>query len=90
MYVLCMYVGLYVLLSVCICCVCIHVYSFFSVVIAFCRVRGNAKKETKTNLYMRWEQDNDLAVAGDLGLFEEYLEMGEFTAPMYRPTYMYT
>ena len=27
---------------------------------------------------MRWEQDNDLQVLGPLGLFEEYLSMGQF------------
>ena len=33
---------------------------------------------------MRWQQDNDLPPAGDLGLFEEYLEMGEsLTANFY-------
>lgn len=29
------------------------------------------------SLYSRWEQDNDLQSFGQLGLFEEYLEMGE-------------
>ena len=35
------------------------------------------KEETDDNLYMRWEQDKDLSVMPDLGLFDEYLEMGE-------------
>ena len=30
------------------------------------------------NLYIRWEQDNDLGVINKLGLFEEYLEMGMY------------
>lgn len=29
------------------------------------------------SLYSRWEQDNDLQSFGQLGLFEEYLEMGK-------------
>lgn len=28
------------------------------------------------SLYSRWEQDHDLQCFGQLGLFEEYLEMG--------------
>jgi len=28
-------------------------------------------------MYMRWEQDNDLQVLGPLGLFQEYLSMGQ-------------
>jgi len=27
---------------------------------------------------MRWEQDNDLKSMGHLGLFDEYLSMGQF------------
>ncbi len=34
------------------------------------------KGESDDNLYMRWEQDKDLSVLPDLGLFDEYLEMG--------------
>lgn len=29
------------------------------------------------SLYSRWEQDHDLQCFGQLGLFEEYLEMGK-------------
>ena len=29
-------------------------------------------------IYMRWEQDNDLQALGPLGLFQEYLSMGQF------------
>ena len=43
----------------------------------WCRKRGSKKAETDENLYMRWEQDNDLEVLPKLGLFEEYLEMGK-------------
>ncbi len=35
------------------------------------------KEETEDNLYMRWEQDKDLVEMPDLGLFDEYLEMGK-------------
>ena len=41
------------------------------------RARKGEKAETSDNLYMRWEQDKDLADPPKLGLFEEYLEMGE-------------
>jgi len=30
------------------------------------------------SIYMRWEKDNDLQPLGPLGLFEEYLSMGQF------------
>ncbi len=38
--------------------------------------RKSKKEESEDNLYMRWEQDKDLALLPDLGLFDEYLEMG--------------
>ncbi len=40
--------------------------------------KKNEKRETSNNLYMRWEQDNDLGEPSKLGLFEEYLEMGKW------------
>ena len=40
------------------------------------KARSSKKKATEDNLYMRWEQDEDLAELPKLGLFEEYLEMG--------------
>ena len=42
------------------------------------RSRGAKKKETEDNLYTRWEQDKDLQAVPVLGLFDEYLEMGEW------------
>lgn len=30
------------------------------------------------SLYSRWEQDHDLQAFGQLGLFDEYLEMGQY------------
>jgi hypothetical protein len=43
------------------------------------RRKSQAKKETEANLYMRWEQDNSLEKLMQLSLFEEYLEMGQFS-----------
>ena len=39
--------------------------------------RRQVKKETEDNLYTRWEQDKNLVETSPLGLFSEYLEMGE-------------
>ena len=41
------------------------------------RSRDNKKEEKVDNVYMRWEQDKDLQPLSPLGLFDEYLEMGE-------------
>lgn len=41
------------------------------------RSRGAKKNETEENLYTRWEQDYDLNAVPLMGLFDEYLEMGE-------------
>ena len=45
----------------------------------WCRQRKSLKNENEENLYRRWEQDNDLAMMPVLGLFEEYLEMGQYS-----------
>ena len=41
------------------------------------RARSSKQKQTEENLYTRWEQDYDLTPQPELGLFNEYLEMGE-------------
>ncbi len=51
--------------------------SLYRKVLNWCRSKSAIKNETEENLYTRWEQDNDLMDLPRLGLFEEYLEMGE-------------
>ncbi|ELT92817.1 hypothetical protein CAPTEDRAFT_185173, partial [Capitella teleta] len=41
----------------------------------WCRGKSQMKKETDSNLYMRWEQDHNLEKLQLLSLFDEYLEM---------------
>ena len=43
------------------------------------RARSAKKNESEDNLYTRWEQDFDLSDQPQLGLFDEYLEMGEYS-----------
>lgn len=40
--------------------------------------RQATKKETEDNVYTRWERDNDLQAPPEMGLFDEYLEMGRY------------
>ena len=48
-----------------------------SVIMTLIKTYQSKKEETDDNLYMRWEQDQDLTLMPDLGLFDEYLEMGK-------------
>lgn len=52
-------------------------------------VSRNARNHPES-LYSRWEQDNDLQCMGQLGLFYEYLEMGEYflSGPIYNILHM--
>ena len=51
----------------------------FSKIMNWCRTRNAKNTETEEgNVYTRWEQDYDLQNQPNLGLFEEYLEMGEY------------
>ena len=69
---------------VCVCCCFDDVTSLVCAAVArkvmnWFRMRSSKKAED--NLYTRWEQDNDLTAQPDLGLFDEYLEMGTSTTP---------
>ena len=35
------------------------------------------KEQTKEHVLTRWEKDNELPPLSEIGLFEEYLELGE-------------
>ena len=54
-----------------------HLFLSCSVIMTLIKTYRSKKEETDDNLYMRWEQDKDLSVMPDLGLFDEYLEMGK-------------
>ena len=40
--------------------------------------KAKKQEEEANNVYTRWEMDYDLEEMPQLGLFDEYLEMGEF------------
>lgn len=46
--------------------------------------KGRKKIETDDDKYTRWERDYDLVDFPVHGLYEEYLEMGECRAVIYR------
>jgi hypothetical protein len=41
--------------------------------------KAKQAEKLEQNIYTRWEQDFDLGAIPDLGLFDEYLEMGKFS-----------
>ena len=53
-------------------------FSSFSKITNWFRTR-NSEKVAEENLYTRWEKDFDLSCVPELGLFEEYLEMGLYS-----------
>ena len=65
-----------------------HLFFSRSVIMTLIKTYRSKKEETDDNLYMRWEQDKDLSVMPDLGLFDEYLEMGKrFFSELHRHTF---